>query len=64
MRKYIVRDKANDKVSIFLLVKDEIFNAYRFVDLTDCTIVAVTFKTVSMALNWLDIGFEWEVTDF
>lgn len=64
MRKYFVLNKETLKSAIFLLVKDEIDLAYRFVDLTNTIILPNRFKSVAQAFNWLDIGYEWDVVDF
>lgn len=57
MRKYFVIDKANLQSAIFLLAKDEIDLTYRFIDLTDASVLPIRFKSVAQALNWLDIGY-------
>lgn len=64
MRKYFVIDKANLKSAIFLLAKDEINLTYRFIDLSDDSILPICFKNVAQALNWLDIGYEWDSVEF
>lgn len=64
MRKYFVIDKANLKSAIFLLAKDEINLTYRFIDLSDDSILPIRFKSVAQALNWLDIGYKWDLVEF
>lgn len=64
MRKYFVIDKANFQSAIFLLAKDEIDLTYRFIDLTDASVLPIRFKNVPQALNWLDIGYEWDSVEF
>lgn len=59
MKIYFVIDKANLQKSVFILAKDEIDNSYRFVDAKDATLIPIKFKTVSNALSWLDIGYDW-----
>lgn len=64
MRKYFVIDKANLQSAIFLLAKDEIDLTYRFIDLSNDSILPIRFKNVVQALNWLDIGYEWDSVEF
>ena len=64
MKKYFVMDKANLQKSIFILVKDEMDNSYRFIDIKDATIIPISFREVANALAWLDIGYEWDLLNF
>lgn len=57
MKKYFVIDKANSQTSIFILVKDEIDNSYRFIDTEGATLIIIKFETYEDALAWLNIGY-------
>ena len=60
MRDYLLKNKNNSEIKIFLLVKEE-ENGYRFFDKNEYIILKPIFQTVSAALNWLDSleDYDW-----
>ena len=60
MRDYLLKNKNNSEIKIFLLVKEE-ENGYRFLDKNEYIILKQIFQTISAALNWLDSleDYDW-----